>query len=445
MARELRRLHVDEGVAWSDLAVVVRRQGAHVGNLLRALDDAQVPRVVPERGLSLGTAPSTHPYVLALRWLVAGGPERDELVEPLLTSDVIGLSPAAARGLIRRARVEGRAAAEALDVTEGLDPAEADAVVAARETLAKASLFAGMSVQDAFRVLWEELPCSRRLVEAAGSEGADDRRDLDTVVTFANAVAEASEGGDTGVQGFLEALDAGEHGPGWTAWDRAGPDAVAVLTAHGTVGLEFDTVIVAGAAEGNFPSLGRPEPMFDLASLERTPSRSESVRARLEDERRLFHVVVGRARRGVVLVCSDTHPDADELTLRTRFGGELGATWLPAPGSPFDEPVSTREATALWRRQLADPSAEDWRRLAALDGLQALGAEPVHLVVPTRLDRDRATAPRAAAPQLLPAVHPRELRAAARARRRARARPHGGLPGVGRQARARPDRAVREG
>jgi Superfamily I DNA and RNA helicases len=142
--------------------------------------------------------------------------------------------------------------------------------------------------------------------------------------------------------------------------------------AHGTVGLEFDTVIVAGAAEGNFPSLGRPEPMFDLASLERTPSRAESVRARLEDERRLFHVVVGRARRGVVLVCSDTHPDADELTLRTRFGGELGATWLPAPGSPFDEPVSTREATALWRRQLADPSAEDWRRLAALDGLQAL-------------------------------------------------------------------------
>src|SRR5213592_4142987 len=91
VARELRRLHVEEGVAWSDLAVVVRRQGAHVGNLLRALDDAQVPRVVPEGRLSLGAAPSTHPYVLALRWLVAGGPERDELVEPLLTSDVIGL------------------------------------------------------------------------------------------------------------------------------------------------------------------------------------------------------------------------------------------------------------------------------------------------------------------------------------------------------------------
>jgi len=374
VARELRRLHVDEAVPWRELAVVVRRQGAHVGNLLRALDDAQVPRTVPERGLSLGAAPATYPYVLALRWLVAEAPAREELIEPMLTSDVVGLSPAAARGLVRRARVAGRSAGEALEVTEGLDPAEADAVIAARATLAKAALFAGMSVQDAFRVLWEELPCSARLV-AAGDD-RERRRDLDTVVTFANAVAEASEGGDAGVQGFLEALDAGEHGPGWAAWDRAGPDAVAVLTAHGAAGLEFDTVIVAGAVEGNFPSLGRPEPMFDLGALEHTPSRSESVRERLEDERRLFRMVAGRARRGVVLVASDVHPDADELTQRTRFAGELGAAWHPAPESPYDQPVSTREAAALWRRQLADPTTEDWRRLAALDGLRALGVRP---------------------------------------------------------------------
>jgi superfamily I DNA/RNA helicase len=376
VARELRRLHVEEGVPWRELAVVVRRQGAHVGNLLRALDDAQVPRTVPERGLSLGAAPATHPYVLALRWLVADAPAREELIEPMLTSDVVGLSPAAARGLIRRAKVDGKSAGEALEVIDGLDPAEADAVVAARETLAKAALFAGMSVQDAFRVLWEQLPCSARLVAAVDHGGADRRRDLDTVVTFANAVAEASEGGDAGVQAFLEALDAGEHGPGWTAWDRAGPDAVAVLTAHGAAGLEFDTVIVAGAVEGNFPSLGRPEPMFDLGALERTPSRSETVRARLEDERRLFRMVVGRARRGVVLVASDVHPDADELTQRSRFAAELGAPWHAAPESPFDQPVSTREAAALWRRQLADPTTDAWRRLAALDGLRALGVRP---------------------------------------------------------------------
>ena len=54
--------------------MVVRRQGAHLGGLLRALDDARIPRAVPERGLSLTAEPATRPFVLALRWLVADEP-----------------------------------------------------------------------------------------------------------------------------------------------------------------------------------------------------------------------------------------------------------------------------------------------------------------------------------------------------------------------------------
>jgi superfamily I DNA/RNA helicase/RecB family exonuclease len=373
IARELRRLHVEDGTPWRDLAVVVRRQGAHLGNLLRALDDARIPRAVPERGRSLTLEAATYPYVLALRWLVAEPARREELIEPLLTSDVVGLSPAAARGLIRLARTTGpspRAAANALDLEEGLAPEEASALAVARDTLAKASLFAGMSVQDAFKVLWEELPCSARLVEAGGAE-------LDVVVTFANVVSEASEQGDASVEAFLEALDAGEHGPGWAAREAGGADAVQVLTAHGAAGLEFDTVIVAGVTEGDFPSLGRPEPMFDLGALAHVPSRSEQVRERLEDERRLFRMVLGRARRAVVLVAADARPEADELSARSRFVDELDdVRWTPAPGTAHDEPVSVREAAAIWRRQLADPTTDGWRRLAALEGLRALGVDP---------------------------------------------------------------------
>ncbi len=370
IARELRRLHVEDGVPWAELAVVVRRQGPHVAGLLRALDDARVPRAVPERGLSLTGEPATLPYVLALRWLVADEVRREELVEQLLTSDAVGLSPAAARGLMRQAHHAHRSVARALEVTEGLTPAEATAVESANAVLAKASLFAGIDVQDTFKVLWDELPCSRRIVEDAGA-------DLDTVVTFANAVSDASEEPDAGVEAFLEALDAGERGPGYSTWERSRPDAVRVITAHGAAGQEFDTVIIAGAVEGNFPSLSRPEPMFDLAVLDRAMGRSERVRLRLEDERRLFGVVVGRARRRVLLACADTHPDADELSARTRFADEIdGLRWTPAPGGPFEEPVSVREAAAAWRRRLADPAAPTWRRLAALDGLVALGVDP---------------------------------------------------------------------
>ena len=255
--------------------------------------------------------------MLALRWLVADERAREELVEQLLVSDVVGLSPAAARGLLRAARTSTGSIANALDVTEGLTPAEAEAVVAARETLSRAALFAGMSVQDAFRHLWEHLPCSRRLVDRAG-ESAEARRELDTVVTFANVVAETDEASaDAGVEAFLESLDAGEHGPGYSAWERARLDAVQVLTAHGAVGREFDTVLVAGVTEGNFPSLSRPEPMFDLAVLERAVTNAERNRERLDDERRLFDMVLARARRRVVLSCADAHPD--ERSVRSRF------------------------------------------------------------------------------------------------------------------------------
>jgi ATP-dependent exoDNAse (exonuclease V) beta subunit len=341
-----------------------------VAGLLRALDDARVPRAVPERGLSLTGEPATLPYVLALRWLVADETQRENLVEQLLTSDVVGLSPAAARGLMRQAHHLRGSAARALELDEGLTPAEDEAVRNAHAVLSKASLFAGIDVQDTFKVLWDELACSRRIVEEAGT-------DLDTVVTFANAVADASEEADAGVQAFLEGLDAGERGPGYAAWERSKPDAVRVITAHGAAGQGFDTVLIAGAVEGNFPSLTRPEPMFDLGVLDRPSARSERVRNRLEDERRLFHVVLGRARRRVVLVCADAHPDADELSTRTRFTDELPAvSWTPAPDGPFDEPVSVREAAAAWRRRLADPTVPAWRRLAALDGLVALGVDP---------------------------------------------------------------------
>ncbi len=442
VARELRRLRVEDGTAWDAMAVVVRRQGAHLGGLLRALDDARIPRSVPERGLSLTAEPATRPYVLALRWLVADVPRREELAETLLTSDVVGLSPAATRGLLRAARTRTGSVANALDVDEGLTPEEAAQVAAAREALAKASLFAGMSVQDAFRVLWEELPCSRRLVEAGGA-GSAERRELDMLVTFAYAVAESEDGADKSVEGFLEALDAGEHGPGRSAWERTRPDAVRVLTAHGAVGREFDAVIVTGVTEGNFPSVQRPEPMFDLAVLDRVVTNAERNRERLQDERRLFESVIARARRRVVLTCADDHPDRDELTVRSRFVTQRGLAWDPAPSGPYDEPVSVREATAVWRRQLAGSRRAGLAPPGRARGARGPGRGPGTLVVPARLDRHGPTAPRDHPGLVLAAVQPRGLPAHARAGGRAGARTAGWVPRMGGQDRAQADRRGR--
>jgi superfamily I DNA/RNA helicase len=373
VVRELRRVHVEEDVPWSRLAVVVRRHGSHVGGLLRALDDGGIPRFAPERGLSLLAEPSTYPFVLALRW-IARPEQRDALIEPLLTSELARLAPAAARGLVRSARTAGEPAGGALAHTAGLPSEQAESVASLRTVLQDAEAKAAGSVLDAFGVLWRGLPYARRLVERAEGD-PESRRMLDAVVAFAGAVAAAGVSADPGIEAFLEGIEAGEEGPGHGAGGGREPEAVRVLTAHGSVGREVDTVIVVGALEGNFPSLSRPEPMFDLAALEGRVSQSDRNRLRLADERGLFRVVVGRAARRVVFTASTAHDDP-ELTARSRLVDELGVGWQALPEGPSADPLTAGEAAAWWRRTLADPRGAAPDRLAALDGLLALGADP---------------------------------------------------------------------
>src|SRR3989442_4367905 len=88
-----------------------------------------------------------------------------------------------------------------------------------RDVLERSERVADASRLDAFAILWRDLPSSARLVAAADGS-AEARRELDAVVALADVVAQAGESADPSVQGFVEALEAGEHGPGYAA---AGP------------------------------------------------------------------------------------------------------------------------------------------------------------------------------------------------------------------------------
>jgi superfamily I DNA/RNA helicase/RecB family exonuclease len=374
IARELRRIHVEDGVAWSELAVVVRRQSADVDALLRALDDARIPREASDPGLSPAAAPGTRPFVLALRWIVAGPDLRDELAEGLLTSELGGIAPASARALLRIARARALPPAHALDIEDGLSVDERASLAALREALAAAEALSS-SAEDAVRELWRRLPYSARVVQDAETS-LEARADLDAVRSLTEAAAVAASSADPGVDAFLESLGAREGAPELAASGGRGRDVVHVVTAHAAVGMEFDTVIVAGAQEGNFPSLRRPEPMFDLDALERSATRSQVNRARIADERRLFGVVRSRARRRVLLTASHPHGSPATEGPVSRFADELDVAWQPAPVPPYADPVSVDEAAAAWRRDLADGDANAAVRLAGLGGLLQLGVDP---------------------------------------------------------------------
>jgi superfamily I DNA/RNA helicase/RecB family exonuclease len=373
VARELRRLHVDDQVPWRELAVVVRRHGPHVEGLLRALDDAHVPRRIADVG-SPAAVPATRPFVLAMRWLVAGPQERDALIEPVLTSELGRRSPASVRALLRLARAHGRPPRDTLAMADLAEPEDAEALAALAGVLARAEAVAA-SVLDAFRVLWLELPFAADLVERAETDHHA-LVDLEAVVELSNAVASAGTAADPSTAAFLLSLGATEGAPILAAGDEGGRDEVRVLTAHGAAGREFDTVLVLDALEGHFPSLSRPEPMFDLATLDGAIARSEINRRRLADERRLFGMVRSRARRRVVLTATDPHGDESSVTLTSRFVEELGLSWRDVPSAPFAEPVSSFEAASAWRRGLGDPTAAPAERLACLDALLALGDDP---------------------------------------------------------------------
>lgn len=375
IARELRRIHVQDEVPWRDLAVVVRRQGSNLASVIRALDDARIPHHVPEGGVTFATESATWPYTLALTW-ISDPTRRDELVEALLTSRLGNLSPASARALLRTTRRGGQPPAQAIHSRPAdLGAEDVESLDALAAALGAAEARTG-NVADAFMALWHGLPLSGELVSEAGEEGRS--ADLDTVLALSASVNAAAEGPDPSVAAFVAALEARDDTPDLARLRDSGADAVQVLTAHATAGREFDTVVIAGAVEGDFPSLTRPEPMFDLAVL--TGRKSESARnaERLADERRLFDLVLARARRRVLLTASDTGENQDphdgEGVSRSRFAE--GAAWAPAPLPADDAPVSVADAVISWRRALADPTTPAGKRLLALDGLLALGERP---------------------------------------------------------------------
>ena len=299
--------------------------------------------------------------------------ERDALAEPVLTSELGGLSPASARTLLRLVRAHGLPARESLGRPDLGAPEEAAGITELGAVLAEAESHDG-SVLRAFEALWRGLPYARELVRRAEIDHHA-RLDLDAVLQLSRAVSEAGSSPDPSVEAFLLRLGS-EDADELAAGVEAAEDAIHVLTAHAATGRGFDTVVVVDALEGDFPSLSRPEPMFDLGALDGTSRRSEINRLRLADERRLFAMVCSRARRRVLFTATDPHGDQSGVTLRSRFVEELAVEWTDAPSTPFVEPVSVAEAASAWRRVLADPKAPGPDRLSSLDGLLALGDDP---------------------------------------------------------------------
>ncbi|MER8231568.1 UvrD-helicase domain-containing protein [Streptomyces sp. NPDC094049] len=311
----------------------------------------------------------------------------------LLASPLAGVDPADLRRLGRALRDEERAAgnkvpppsdvllARALAEPERLvahDPSYARGAQRLGDLLRRARtlLDGGGTAEEALWVLWNNTPWPGRLERAAlrgGPAGRNADRDLDAVCALFETAARAEERvGGRGVLNFLEELDAQDIAADTLTRRHTRPDAVRLMTAHRSKGLEWHLVVVAGVQEGLWPDLRRRGSLLEADRIGRDGlAEPLTPGALLAEERRLFYVAATRARdRLVVTAVKAAAEDGDQPS---RFLTELGAEPKDVPGRPR-RPLAVSALVAELRATTVDPAASPALRDAAATRLAELAA-----------------------------------------------------------------------
>jgi superfamily I DNA/RNA helicase/RecB family exonuclease len=325
IAHLLREEHLFNETPWGQMAVVVRSAGA-TATLRRGLAAAGVPVSVPTSEVPVRDEPAVRPLRAALRVVLDPGALDPELAIALVTSPLGGADALGLRRLRQALRAEERAggggrASDVLLAEALADPARvaslhrhvAEPARRVAQVLAAGRAAAESPEATAETVLWALWSTGglaepwRRQALAGGTGGARADRDLDAVVALFDAAGRFVDRlPHAGPQAFLEHLDA-QDVPADTLAERApDADAVALLTAQGAAGREWDVVVVSGLQEGSWPDtrlrgslLGAPD-LVDLLNGRDSGDLAGARRQVLDDERRLLHVAVTRARRRLV-------------------------------------------------------------------------------------------------------------------------------------------------
>jgi len=429
LASVLRRAHLEDNLPWSRMAVIVRSTHTTLPILRRALTSAGVPVSVRGEDLPLPEQPAVAHLLTALTCVVHEYPIAEDVAEAMILGPIGRGDPVGLRRLRRGLRTLARAAGEPELGSLARAVADPSLAVAVSDRVARplrrvaTSIAAGReqargggSAEDVLWAMWEPTGLAalwERASHGGGVYGAAADRDLDSVLALFGAAARFTDRLPyASAAQFLEQL-AAQQVPGDALFVRgAADDAVQILTAHASKGLEWDLVCVASVQEGTWPdqrrrgSLLGSEVLVDLLADRHVESIGHFA-TQLAEERRLFYVAITRARRRLLVTAvsgQDEQPsrfldeldpiDGDREIIAAPRGvhlpglvAELRAVTCDAAADPAERSAAATELARLARAEIpgADPAA--WWGLAdpSTDAPMAEQDRPVR-ISPSRVE-----------------------------------------------------------
>ncbi|MEP9361685.1 ATP-dependent DNA helicase [Nocardioides sp. CN2-186] len=405
LADLLRRAHLEDGVPWDDMAVLVRSGRTSIPPLRRALGAAGVPVEVASDEVPLVRDPAVLPLLDAMRAVVKlDNTDVDHVehldvarAEALLLGPLGGMDAGDVRRLARRLRArekerskaEGRPPRTSRELVraavlepgflDGLDGPEVVRARALAQLLVdgREELVGGASAEELLWTLWSRTGWPQRLrrsVDLGGGAARRAHRDLDSVCALFDVAARSEEQRDhVGVRAFLATLVQQQIPADTLAEQGARGAAVRLLTAHRSKGLEWRLVVVAHVQQDGWPDLRRRSTLLQADRIgEDGLVPPVSVRELLMEERRLFYVACTRARQRLVVTAVASAEDDGEQP--SRFLEELGVNVDTVVGRPA-RPLSMTGLVSELRRTLADPATSDALRDAAARRLARLAPE----------------------------------------------------------------------
>ena len=437
IAHAFRTAHLRDGIAWSQMAVILRSPGAGVSAISRAFALNNIPVRIDSDAQALGENPAIKP-ILTIAQIALGKikliPSNWDLIEEVLFSEFGGADPLSLRQMridIGKLREPGDAAKpstqiilEIIDNNDAPLPWEqllslkriADVIAEARKIVQMNSKGANkVDIADLIWAIWSTAKnyegdslanTWRNRALKGGMRGAAADRDLDAVITLfesARRFAERMPGSDP--QLFLDQLLSESIQSDAIAARGQRGEVVSVMTVHSAKGLEWDLVAITGLQEGIWPNLKARGSLLGserLVESERTEStarreiETSAANALVEDERRLLKVAISRAKAALVVTAYSKEDDSEpsqyfeEIYEAVHGISSIEAEILDLPRSLTpqalvstlrqnleDDHSTTKEFSARLLRTLATKEIQSAKVENWLGGLNLSTTEPI--------------------------------------------------------------------